>query len=477
MGETILYVLKPILDFIPEVRDPTSKVPYRDRIIGTAITLFIYLICCQIPLYGVYKTSDADPLYYMRVILASNKGTLMELGISPLITSNMIVEFIANSRMITYDPSVPTDRRLLQSAEKLLSIIVSFGTAFVYVMAGMYGSVESIGAFKAFLIVMQLTAAAIMIIYLDEMLQKGYGVGSGISLFIATNMCETIMWKALSPVTIKTENGIEFEGALVALLHFLATKRNKVTALYLAFYRQHLTNIHNILATLFIFLVVIYFQGFQVNLKLVSKKTRGAISTYPIKLFYLSNTPIILQTALVSNLHIISNLLYKKFKKYSFIRFLGVWKTSAMGGPEKLEGGLAFYLTPPDSITEIFYNPMHFIIYLTFISVSCALFSKLWLELSGRSSRDILKQLHDSDMVLAGIDRDQAMIKQLNRYIPIAAVVGGIFIGLLSIVSDLIGTIGSGTGLLLVVNIIYGYFENHNKEKDKYISIRDAVEY
>lgn len=78
----------------------------------------------------------------MRVILASNKGTLMELGISPLITSNMIVEMVANAKLIVYDASIPTDRRLLSSLEKLLSIIVSFGTAFVYVFAGMYGSVE-----------------------------------------------------------------------------------------------------------------------------------------------------------------------------------------------------------------------------------------------------------------------------------------------------------------------------------------------
>lgn len=89
----------------------------------------------------------------MRVILASNKGTLMELGISPLITSNMIVEMIANAKMITYDSSIPSDRRLLSSLEKLLSIIVSFGTAFVYVFAGMYGSIEQIGTFKAFCIV------------------------------------------------------------------------------------------------------------------------------------------------------------------------------------------------------------------------------------------------------------------------------------------------------------------------------------
>ena len=477
MTDSLLYMLKPILDLIPTVRDPTSKVAYKDRILGTAITLFIYLICCQIPLYGVYKTSEADPLYYMRVILASNKGTLMELGISPLITSNMIVEFIANSRMIRYDASVPTDRRLLQSAEKLLSVIVSFGTAFVYVFAGMYGSIEYIGTLNAFLLVLQLTFAAVMVIYLDEMLQKGYGIGSGISLFIATNICENLVWKSFSPVTIKTENGVEFEGALIAFLHFLMTKKNKATALYLALYRSHLTNLHNIIATLFIFMVVIYFQGFQVNLKLASTRARGAVSTYPIKLFYLSNTPIILQTALVSNLHVISNLLYKKFKAYTFIRLLGVWKAGNPGEPEKLVGGLAFYLVPPNNLSEIVYNPLHFVIYIVFITVSCALFSKLWLELSGRSATDILKQIHDSDMTLANTGRESAMIKMLNKHIPIAAVLGGVFIGLLSVVSDLIGTIGSGTALLLVVNIIYGYFESHKKEKGKYISIRDAVEF
>lgn len=477
MVDSLLYMLKPVLDLIPTVRDPVSKVKYKDRILGTAITLFIYLICCQIPLYGVYKTSDADPLYYMRVILASNKGTLMELGISPLITSNMIVEFIANSKMIQYDGSVPTDRRLLQSAEKLLSIIVSFGTAFVYVFAGMYGSVQYIGTFKAFMIIVQLTFAAIMVIYLDEMLQKGYGIGSGISLFIATNICETLMWKTLSPVTIKTENGVEFEGALIALLHFLMTKKNKVTAFYLAFFRSHLTNLHNVVATLLIFFVVIFFQGFQVNLKLSSLRARGATSTYPVKLFYLSNTPIILQTALVSNLHIISNLLYKKFKNYSFIKLLGVWKQGNPGEPDRLIGGLAYYLMPPNSITDIIYNPSHFIIYMLFIVISCALFSKLWLELSGRSSTDILKQINDGDMKVANTGKSSSQIKKLNSHIPIAAVLGGIFIGVLSVVSDLIGTIGSGTGLLLVVNIIYGYFESHKKEKKNYISIRDAVEF
>ena len=132
---------------------------------------------------------------------------------------------------------------------------------------------------------------------------------------------------------------------------------------------------------------------------------------------------------------------------------------------------------PPNSITDIIYNPTHFIIYMLFIVISCALFSKLWLELSGRSSTDILKQINDGDMKVANTGKSSSQIKKLNSHIPIAAVLGGIFIGVLSVVSDLIGTIGSGTGLLLVVNIIYGYFESHKKEKKNYISIRDAVEF
>ena len=92
-------------------------------------------------------------------------------------------------------------------------------------------------------------------------MQKGYGLGSGISLFIATNICETIVWKAFSPTTINTGNGTEFEGAVIALFHMLITRNDKVRALKTAFYRQNLPNITNLLATVLVFVVVIYFQG------------------------------------------------------------------------------------------------------------------------------------------------------------------------------------------------------------------------
>ena len=84
----------------------------------TVITLFIFLVCCQIPLYGIQSSNAADPFYWMRVILASNRGTLMELGISPIVTSGMVMQLLAGSKLIDVNQSIPEDRALFQGAQK-----------------------------------------------------------------------------------------------------------------------------------------------------------------------------------------------------------------------------------------------------------------------------------------------------------------------------------------------------------------------
>jgi protein transport protein SEC61 subunit alpha len=459
-----LHLIRPVMCILPEVAQPDRKIPFREKILWTVITLFIFLVSCQIPLYGVQTTKSADPLYWMRVILASNRGTLMELGISPIVTSGLVMQLLAGSRIIEVDQSLKEDRALFSGAQKLFGILITVGEAIAYVVSGMYGDVTEIGAGNAILIIVQLFFAGVMVIILDELLQKGYGLGSGISLFIATNICENIIWKAFSPTTINTGRGTEFEGAIVALFHLLITRTDKVRALKEAFYRQNLPNLTNLLATVLIFVIVIYFQGFRVDLPVKYQKYRGQQGSYPIKLFYTSNMPIILQTALVSNLYFISQLLYKKFGGNFLVGLLGKWQDMEGTGQTVPVGGLAYYMSAPNSFTQILYDPIRFVIYVIFILGSCAMFSKTWIEVSGSSARDVAKQLRDQQMVMKG-HRDTSLIHVLNRYIPTAAAFGGMCIGALSMLADLMGAIGSGTGILLAVTIIYQYFETFAKEQ------------
>nr|XP_023404680.1 protein transport protein Sec61 subunit alpha isoform X1 [Loxodonta africana] len=379
MGIKFLEVIKPFCAVLPEIQKPERKIQFREKVLWTAITLFIFLVCCQIPLFGIMSSDSADPFYWMRVILASNRGTLMELGISPIVTSGLIMQLLAGAKIIEVGDT-PKDRALFNGAQKL------FGT--------------------------------------------------------------------------------EFEGAVIALFHLLATRTDKVRALREAFYRQNLPNLMNLIATVFVFAVVIYFQGFRVDLPIKSARYRGQYSSYPIKLFYTSNIPIILQSALVSNLYVISQMLSVRFSGNFLVNLLGQWADVSGGGPARSYpvGGLCYYLSPPESMGAIFEDPVHVVVYIIFMLGSCAFFSKTWIEVSGSSAKDVAKQLKEQQMVMRG-HRDTSMVHELNRYIPTAAAFGGLCIGALSVLADFLGAIGSGTGILLAVTIIYQYFEIFVKEQ------------
>lgn len=185
----------------------------------TAVTLFVFLECCQIPLFGIMSSESADPFYWMRAILASNRGTLMELGISPIVTSGMIMQLLAGAKIIDVDMNDKAERELFNGAQKramrasrrrrrrrrcadraaprcaVFGLVITIGQGTLYVATGMYGPPREIGIGICMLLVLQLFFAGLIVMLLDELLQKGYGLGSGISLFIATNICETIVWK------------------------------------------------------------------------------------------------------------------------------------------------------------------------------------------------------------------------------------------------------------------------------------------
>ena len=327
---------------------------------------------------------------------------------------------------------------------------MSFGQALVYVLTGLYGQPSDLGAGICVLLVVQLVVAGMIVILLDELLQKGYGLGSGISLFIATNICESIIWKAFSPTTYNTGRGPEFEGAVVALFHLLLTWPDKQVALREAFYRQNLPNIMNLLATLAVFAAVIYLQGFRVEIPLMSARQRGVRASYPVRLFYTSNMPIMLQSALASNYFLISQMLYSRFSDNVLVKLLGVWEPREGSAQLYAASGVAYYMSPPLDLTAALTDPVHTVVYITFMLTACAVFSKTWIEVSGSAPRDVAKQLKEQGLTMAG-HREQSMYKELKRVIPTAAAFGGACIGALSVASDLIGALGSGTGILLAV--------------------------
>jgi protein transport protein SEC61 subunit alpha len=226
---------------------------------------------------------------------------------------------------------------------------------------------------------------------------------------------------------------------VINLFHLLFTRSDKMRALREAFYRQNAPNMMNLLATVVVFGVVIYLQGFRVEIPVKSNRMRGQQGSYPIKLFYTSNMPIMLTSALVSNLYFISQLLYNRFPDNLLVRLLGVWKADE-GAPQQFaSGGFAYYVSAPQSVGAALVDPIHFAIYLVFMLGACAFFSRTWIEVSGSSPRDVAKQLKDQGLVIRGY-RETSMYKELKRIIPTAAALGGLFIGLLSVTADLLGS-------------------------------------
>ncbi|EDO14366.1 hypothetical protein Kpol_194p2 [Vanderwaltozyma polyspora DSM 70294] len=464
MSGRILDAFKPFEAFLPEVIAPERKVPYNQKLIWTGVSLLIFLVLGQIPLYGIVSSETADPLYWLRAMLASNRGTLMELGVTPIITSSMIFQFLQGTQLLHVDMQKKEDRELFQIAQKVCAIVLTFGQAVVVVATGNYGKPSDLGLAISLILIFQLIFASFIVLLLDELLSKGYGLGSGISLFTATNIAEQIFWKAFAPTTVDTGRGVEFEGAVIAFFHLLAVRKDKKRALVEAFYRQNLPNMFQVMSTIFVFLFVLYLQGFRYEIPIRSTNVRGHFGSYPIKLFYTSNTPIMLQSALSSNIFLISQMLYQKFPSNPFIRLLGVWGVKpGTQGPQVALSGLSYYIQPPLSLKEIPLDPIKIAVYIAFVLGSCAIFSKTWIEISGTSPRDVAKQFKDEGLVING-KRESNVYKELKKIIPTAAAFGGATIGALSVGSDFLGTLGSGTSILMATTTIYGYYEMAAKE-------------
>ncbi|KAF9474890.1 SecY protein [Pholiota conissans] len=450
-----LNLVRPFLPILPEVSLPDRKVPFNHEVLWMAITLLIFLVCSQVLLYGIMSSDLSDPLYWMCVILASNRGTLMELGITPIITPGMIMQLLAGTNLIDVGFSLKEDRALFSGAQKLFALIIALGQATVYVLTGLYGQPKDLGAGIFLLLTIQLIVAALIDILLDELLQKGYGLGSGINLFIATNICVVSSGRPSFPPPST----------------LAAAPSSKARSLHCSTSSSHGTirAVRGVLEGASSQRHVVVLDGRHLRCRhlpsripdrdsVKSNKFRGQRGTYPIKLFYTSNMPIMLQSALTSNVFIVSQMLASRFPSNMLVKILGVWEPLEDSPQLRAMQGIAYYVSPPHTIKEAILDPIHTAIYITFMLSACALFSKTWIEVSGSGPRDVAKQLKDQKMVMAG-HREGSMYKELKRIIPTAAAFGGAILGLLSVAADLSGAIGSGTGILMAVTIIYSYWE------------------
>lgn len=254
-----LEFVKRFCEYLPEVSKPDRKIELKEKVLLTVIVLFIFMMLCQIPLFGIKSLESVDRFYHMRVTRASHRGTPMEFGIMTIAESQFIFLMLTGFKIIDMHDT-PANHALLNGAKKLLALLLTVVLSFLFIMTGMYGELEQIGVTFSLLISIQLLIAGLIILLLNDLVKKGYCLGTEVDLFIVANICWTIMWKAFSLVTVYTDQGAEYEGAFIFFMHLLLTKKDKMFVLRRAFLRQNLPNLMNFLVTIVVFVTVIYLK-------------------------------------------------------------------------------------------------------------------------------------------------------------------------------------------------------------------------
>jgi preprotein translocase subunit SecY len=213
-------------------------------------------------------------------------------------------------------------------------------------------------------------------------------------------------------------------------------------------------------------LILVYTQGIKIEIPIVSTKYRGFSAVYPIKLMYVSNIPVILASALTANAVFIGQMLWANFNPRNnnpLLNFLGMFDPTSPSTPT---GGILYYVTAPRGLDIVALDPMRAVLYIMFMVGIVVLFGRLWIELGGLSAKSAAKNLLDADVQVPGFRRSNQPVESLlQKYIPSVTILGSIILGLLAGSSDVLGTFGSGTGMLLTVDILINYYNLLVREK------------
>ncbi|MEM4389822.1 MAG: preprotein translocase subunit SecY [Candidatus Micrarchaeia archaeon] len=491
-----LDFLKPIVKQLPEVATPTKPLSLHERLTWVAIALVLFFVMYHIFPLGAIPQRGGQ-FEFIQIVTASRIGSLITTGIGPIILASIFLQLFVGAKMIEIDLTDPEQRKLFTGVQKLLAILLAFFEGGLYVMSGnvpvagrvpgtlpLFGDVGLTMAIVTF----QLAAGSIILLFLDEVVSK-YGIGSGISLFIAAGVSLSVVQGAIALLT--GYGGIpEQRTVLYALREGGANAiPNAIIAML------------PLLFTIIIFLVVTYAEGMKVEIPLAFERFRGFGGRFPIKFLYVSNIPVILASALLLNLQLwgrwlASNSLY--VGGADIVKLIA--ETDASG---QLIGGVLYFLTPRffnplfvgygtyiDSFFSVkemvlpFVGPIfipewiHVITYVTFLCMLCVVFGQFWIETTGMGPKEVAEQLQRSGLQVPGFRRDPRIIEGvLAKYIPTITVLGSIFVGLLAAFADLTGALGTGTGILLTVGILHRTYEELQTHKmfELYPSLRSLV--
>jgi len=462
LTDTIRRIVAKAEPYLPQVPKPKRKISLQTKLLWCGACVTIYMVMGQTPLFGA-TTPEFDFLAFARVIFASQQGSLVELGIGPIVTAGLLMQLLRGSDILKFDFKRPEERGIFQTATKMLTYFVIVVEGAVYAWAVYGPNIQDPTILGV--IIGQLIGASIIVMFMDELIQKGWGLGSGISLFIACGVAQQILWSLFSPLAAG-------DGGSIGIFPFIIQQAQlgmlfEWTGFMDVFFRSNqLPSIFGLLLTVGVLLILVYTQGMKVEIPIVSTKYRGFAATYPIKLMYVSNIPVILASALTANVVFMAQMVWAQVNPRNASPFFNILAQYDPTSPATPIGGIIYYMTPPRGLDLVALDPMRGVLYVLFMIGIVVVFGKLWVELGGLSSKKAAQNLLDADVVIPGFRRSNKPVEMLlNKYIPSVTILGSVILGLIAGVSDILGVFGSGIGILLTVDILINYYNQLVREK------------
>jgi preprotein translocase subunit SecY len=454
---SLLDRMEPLLAAMPAVRSPEGHIHFKNKLLWTAGILILYFVLTNIPLWGLAPTSQDMFLYY-RALVAGASGSLIQLGIGPIVTASIVLQLLKGADILHIDTTEARGQVMYMGLQKLLIFAMIIIEALPNLIGGFLQPDPAIAAeffggnlFAVTLIIfIQIVIGGILIMFMDEVVTK-WGIGSGVGLFIIAGISEAIVNGFINWTPVSDPYPVGFIPRLFAVLIDGAN-----------FIQYFGLNLLAFISTVTIFLIIVYVESTRIEIPLAHAQVRGARARFPVKLIYASVLPMILVRVLQANIQMIGLFLYN----------IGITILGTFDGATAVSG-LMYYLSPiygPQQwmwwVFDVGHPAWQVLIRLgidtAFMVIGGAVFALFWIKTAGLDSKDVARQIQLSGMSIPGYRRNpQVLEKYLDRYIPRVTVIGGIFIGVLSVAANLLGVIGavSGTGLLLTVSITYRLYE------------------